>query len=492
MASPIADKTQPKEDPYGPGIIAGLLMIATTLRLLVLAHETYPLYGDEAQYWAWGQTLDWGYFSKPPLVSWLIRATTFLIGDREFGVRVLSPILHGVTAYLLYLTGTRLYDRKIGFWSALVYVLLPAVSVSSLLMTTDVPLLFFWALGLACFAAALDTDSWRAWAGVGIAIGLGMLSKYAMALFVLGAALYVLTVRRDLLTNRRLWASFALGVVIYLPNAVWNWQHGLATFKHTAANADLGGSLFHFHAFVEFVGSQFGVFGPVLFAVLLGVMVRPLWRPWIDRTSWFLLAFALPPLVMAFGVALLSRAHANWAAPAYVSASLLVTVWLERSRIRHWFLIGSLVLHLVAAAVIYNYGELARLTGIELTSKNDPFTRLKGGRELGRAISELLVQRGLPPVMTEDRMVFATLAFYMHPRPLQIEYNWKPYPGDEFEMTTSPKQAGDADILFVTTDEHSKALEHFDKVEPLATITLPVHRDRMLRYYVFDIRGYRG
>jgi hypothetical protein len=489
MASPAA--TRPSEDPFGPGIIAGILMIATALRLMALAAETYPLYGDEAQYWAWGQTLDWGYFSKPPLVAWLIRATTTLIGDREFGVRLASPILHGGTAYLIYLAGSRLYDRKAGFWGALIYVSLPAVTVSSMLMTTDVPLLFFWALGLACLTQALETNGWRAWIGLGVAIGLGLLSKYAMALFVLSAALYLVTARRDALANRRLWASLALGVVLYLPNLAWNWSHGLATFKHTAANADLGGSLFHLHAFFEFVASQFGVFGPVTFLVLLGLMVRPLLRPRIDDKSWFLLCFALPTLLLYFALALLSRAHANWAAPAYVSASLLVAAWLEQTKLRRSALIGTLALHALVAGVIYNYQATARLLGIELTANNDPFTRLKGGRELGRAVSDLVIQHGLPLVMTEDRMVFATLAFYVKPRPAMIEYNWKPYPGDQFEMTTDVKQAGDADILFVTTDEKSSALGHFASVEQLATITLPIHRDRVLRYYVFDVRGYK-
>ena len=31
------------------------------------------LYPDEAQYWLWSRTLDFGYFSKPPMVAWTIR-----------------------------------------------------------------------------------------------------------------------------------------------------------------------------------------------------------------------------------------------------------------------------------------------------------------------------------------------------------------------------------------------------------------------------------
>ena len=65
-----------------------------------------------------------------------------------------------------------------------------------------------------------------------------------------------------------------LALVIYAPNFVWNWQNGFVSYHHTEANAALGGPLFHPANFFAFFGSQFGVFGPVLFAALL---VAPAW-----------------------------------------------------------------------------------------------------------------------------------------------------------------------------------------------------------------------
>ncbi len=35
---------------------------------------SFSLYGDEAQYWLWSQNLDFGYFSKPPLLAWFLSA----------------------------------------------------------------------------------------------------------------------------------------------------------------------------------------------------------------------------------------------------------------------------------------------------------------------------------------------------------------------------------------------------------------------------------
>ena len=74
-------------------MLAGVLAI-TGLRLLWLALQPADLYPDEAQYWIWSQQLAFGYYSKPPLVAWLIRLTTGLFGDSEFAIRLSAPLLH--------------------------------------------------------------------------------------------------------------------------------------------------------------------------------------------------------------------------------------------------------------------------------------------------------------------------------------------------------------------------------------------------------------
>ncbi len=64
--------------PLWMGWRAALLFVLglTILRAALLTLTPLNLHGDEAQYWAWSRTLDWGYFTKPPLIAWAIRATT--------------------------------------------------------------------------------------------------------------------------------------------------------------------------------------------------------------------------------------------------------------------------------------------------------------------------------------------------------------------------------------------------------------------------------
>ena len=40
----------------------------------------WDLCGDEAEYWAWSRRLAWSYYSRGPLIAWLIRLATELLG----------------------------------------------------------------------------------------------------------------------------------------------------------------------------------------------------------------------------------------------------------------------------------------------------------------------------------------------------------------------------------------------------------------------------
>src|SRR5204863_1193456 len=119
-----------RERGYGLWMLAGLAAI-TAARLLWLAWQPAGLYPDEAQYWFWAQSPAFGYYSKPPLIAWLIALTTAAFGDSEFAVRLSAPLLHAGAAGLIYAIAARLYDRRTGFWSAIAHATLPGVSVSA-------------------------------------------------------------------------------------------------------------------------------------------------------------------------------------------------------------------------------------------------------------------------------------------------------------------------------------------------------------------------
>ena len=149
------------------------------------------LFYDEAYYLSWAQTPDWGYFSKPPVVAWLIALTTGLFGTAEWAVKLGAPLLYGLSTLLIYGIGHRLLSRESGFFAALIFLLAPLVSFNSLFITTDAPLLFFWSAALYAFVRAQASNGWGWWLLAALCGGLGLLSKYTFILLPAGSYNFV-------------------------------------------------------------------------------------------------------------------------------------------------------------------------------------------------------------------------------------------------------------------------------------------------------------
>ena len=168
-----------------------ILLITTIIRLIGLRYSVVDLFIDESQYWVWSRELALGYFSKPPLLAWAIAGADATCGSGESCVRALSPIFYFGTALLGYAIARELYDERTAFWSALAIALAPAVAFSSRIVSTDVPLLFFWTLALFAYVKLLRGGG-TGWAiALGVAFGLGLLAKYAMIYFLLGVTIIV-------------------------------------------------------------------------------------------------------------------------------------------------------------------------------------------------------------------------------------------------------------------------------------------------------------
>ena len=314
-----------KESDYQRLTIAVILAVLA-LRLCALFLSPLGLHGDEAQYWAWSKELDWGYFTKPPMIAWVIAATTTMFGDAEWAARLSSAPLHALTSYMLFLTGRKLFDARTGFWATCIYWLMPAVWLSSMIISTDVALLLFFVTALNAWVhLRADGPHWGRALQLGLAIGLGVLAKYAMLFFLPALILCMIfdkPTRAALLSAAGIFV-LALALFIIMPNILWNINNDFATLSHTADNANLGHSIpFHPLELFSFIVSQFGVFGPLSFSILLATIAFSITGTLGEKAKWVSL-FCLSPLLIICVQALLSRANANWAVTAYIAGSLL-------------------------------------------------------------------------------------------------------------------------------------------------------------------------
>jgi 4-amino-4-deoxy-L-arabinose transferase-like glycosyltransferase len=464
----------------------------TVARLVWLALGKADLYPDEAQYWWWSLHPAFGYYSKPPLVAWLIAVTTGVFGESELAIRLAAPLLHLGTALIVFLVAQRLYDARFAAWSAVAYASLPGVSASSIIMSTDAPLLFCWAVALYAFVRARDGET-RWWWGVGLAAGFGLLAKYAMAYWLVSALLYLLIFRDERRHIKPFLAATALALLVYAPNFAWNVAHGFVSYHHTADNAAFHGLAFHPGHLATFFGSQFGVFGPLFFAALL-VIAGTAWRTLADRRAAFLAMFALPTLAMMLVVSTLSRAEPNWAAPTYVSATMLVVAWLIA---RGWrvIVVASVALHIALAVVLLELHDAARAIGYDLPAKYDILHRLRGYARLGDAVGRMLHENPGLIVLAGDRETMAELLYYVRPHPTDaLKWNGADnLPHDGFDLEAHPESYIGRNFLLVSASpDINPIMARFADAGPMGHIVIPLGGGDQRTYIVRPLLGFKG
>ncbi|GAB2881958.1 glycosyltransferase family 39 protein [Uliginosibacterium flavum] len=486
------EKPEPSTSLPQPLLLLLLLALLTAYRLWVIPRLGVTLYIDEAQYWTWAQNLDWGYFSKPPVIAWLIRASTTIFGDGLLAVKLPSLLLYPATAWLLFLLGQKLFDVRVGFRAGLAFALIPIVSALGLAVSTDAPLLFCWTAAMLLLLRAIEREQMRDWLWLGLAVGLGIMAKYTMAAFAASAVLYLLLDkrRRHIFAHPGLWAAIALACVIVLPNIVWNWAHDFPTLRHTAdithvGSNDKGGNL------GEFLLAQIGSLGPgFALAFVAGLALAR--RKWRDPRYQFMLCFSLPLLGIVFLQALRSEANGNWAAPALVSALLLGVVLLSRVKTRWW--IAALSVNIVLMLAAYHLGDYFNLTGQVQTAKLDPLKRAKGWDKLAAQVRPLIAERPGAILLTSDRTITAHLLYHLHD--LKPDYrSWAPnqHPGDHYQLTAPlTEEPSSRPLILVTQTDEPSITSRFTHTETLKLISIEVEPGLRRQARVILLEGFKG
>ena len=441
-------------------LLAGVLVFRLGFMLFFTSQA--DLAGDEAYYWDWGRRLDWGYFSKPPMIGWLMGLIGRLTGDAEWGIR-LAPLLFGTaTLATLFALSRRLFGASTAFLAALLILFTPGNIGLNLFFTIDAPLLFFWSLALLLFWLAMEkpTCLWR-WAALTLTIGLGTLSKQMMLVFPLLMVVFAIVSRQDraLLWNPRLWLTVILGTGFITPVLWWNTQHDWITLEHTKHHFQ--GDKLDFVGWLgrtlQYPALQTLVYSPFTFAGLMTVLFLSVKScRLLDRRSHYLLLCSVPALLAILGLSLRQEINPNWPAVFYVPAFILLAAWLTGKLPflappfwKTWPLrvgIAFFVLaHLAVGAVL--------LTDLKGNKKLKKLHEMCGWTETGRQAGAFLDRVPRPQntfVLTSNlRTDAAQLAFTMpqHPRVYRWERSGQVL--SQYEVWPGPEERlGDDALIF--------------------------------------------
>jgi len=535
-----------REKPYSTVLFVSLLALSL-FRYYYIFTGPLDLSPDEAHYWEWSRRLELSYYSKGPVIAYLIAFTTWLMGDTVFAVRFFAPVFLALSSIFIYKLTMELFnDSKKSAAAALVFQITPLFAAFGVLLTIDSPFIFLWTLSLYLFWKAVNrtqtTDN-RAqtkdknslcsgfcaldsglyyWLLLGLSVGFGLLTKYTMAFFYICAFLFIVFSKeqRIWLKKKEPYLSLLISLLVFSPVIIWNANHDWITLRHTAGQAHIAeGIKISFKYFFEFLGSQIGAVTPLLFFLVIYGAVRtyvtgrksprkasprgpeasgfPLY--YNRQVTRYLFWFWMPVLGFFVLKSLQGKVQANWAMPAYITAFIAsATFFLKKDVIKRGMkilLAAALVLAFVVSAVSH-YPEM-----LNLPAKMDPSSRLRGWKELGIKMEEVYNSM----ISSESKNVFifsdkyqvsSELAFYMpgKPRTYCVNLGRRMNQYDIWGGVEGNSDLLGLDAIFVRIgneyfpEELKGAFDSYEKEKFIVR-----ERDKILReYIIFKCYGFKG
>lgn len=202
-----------------------------SLVIKIILAISLPFSQDESYYWVWSKNLQLSYFDHPPMVAWLLWLGNIFEPFLN-AVRIPSVIVGHITILVwINILLKFVSEEKIIFWVFLV-LFSPLLGIGSIIVTPDVPLLFFLSLSLLFALKVFENHKLSNYFFLGISLGLGFISKYHIVLFVplLLINLFV-NMNYKKIRIKGIMITIAAGLISSLPVLIWNYQNNFRSFS---------------------------------------------------------------------------------------------------------------------------------------------------------------------------------------------------------------------------------------------------------------------
>lgn len=332
--------------PFATGLIAALAAVKLIAHLVTIAITPYGFHRDEFLYLAMGKYLQFWRMDFPPLIAILANTARAIFGDTLFSIR-LFPALAGtalivLTALIARELGGRRLAQAIAAFSAL---LTPVFLRPAALFQPVVFDQLWWTLGFLALVKIARTGGQRWWLLLGVAGGLGLLTKFSIGFFATGALVgLLLTSQRRWLASR--WPYVAAAIALILGGASIVGQIRLG-FPVAGYMSELQEAQLARVTAAEFLGGQVMLLGPALLLAIAGLVY--LFRAEAMR----LYRVVAWTCVTIFLLLLIMRGKAYYVAPIYPALLAAGGVALEAasSRVRR-VLVPAFALVMLAAGIV--------------------------------------------------------------------------------------------------------------------------------------------
>ena len=490
----------------------GIVPFIIVFRLIYLGE--IQLIPDEAYYWNYAQHMDLSFYDHPPMVAWLIWLGTAIAGDNEFGVRIGAFLCGLITMGFLYALAQNLYDKSTAIRTTLLLAVLPFTFATGFLMTTDAPVMAAWAATLYFMERALIANRSSVWLGMGIAFGLGILSKYTLGLLGVAALLFVLIdpIARRWLIRPHPYLAALLALLLFSPVIIWNLEHHWSSIMFQSSR-------------IRGVGDD--LFSPHLLFVDLLVLLSPvglaaaLWALWPKnqpngsemerRRTLFVCIFTGIPLVIFIVLSIFDSLRFHWTAPLWL-AIVPTMAWMMGQNVNPRSVAGriqaswkpTIAISIAAYALVLHYVVLG-IPGVPYPSFMTRYYWRETTSEIEKIAAHVQQETGQKPLIVgmSKWSVASALSFYnQHGEPMDIRSrNIFGDSGAMYEFwhpseppVTRPIILVGMELRHMEQDRNGNDIARLlDQPGPVQSMTITTREGKPLRIVYYRIaKGYLG
>lgn len=280
------------------------------------------LIDDEAYHWSWAKSLQLSYFDHPAMIAWLEAITTSIFGDTLLGVRLPGFLCFIGITVLLYKMTKDFFDESAAIFVGLIMCWSPFWGFGGYVASPEPPFMLCWVAASYVFWQGVREDEKRwstkkTWLWLGVLMGLGLNSKFIIALLAPGFGLYLLmtpTRRKDLL-NPWPWVGLLIATALASPIFIWNHLHDWPGFKYQFHDRHSGES-FNFNRWLVFLGAQVLFATPFLYVMIVLAFITSAIR--IKDARWrYLFCLAAPSIAVFYPQPFFADYKPHWSGAAY-------------------------------------------------------------------------------------------------------------------------------------------------------------------------------
>lgn len=498
-----------------------LALFVPILLFRIVFSLTVGLIDDEAFHWSWSKELALSYFDHPGFVAWAEALSTAAFGDTLLGVRLPAFIAYVGTILVAWRLAWEMFDEWAAHFVAFLLLFTPLWGLAGYVASPEPFFMFFWISAAWVFwqNARTEPPPWPAkttWLALGVLMGLGLNSKFVMAMLAPGFGVFLLlskAKRKDLLGPWP-WLGVLIATILCLPIFLWNHQVDWPGFKYQFHDRHTGEAV-SAARWLGWWGAQVFFMSPFVYALLILSLVTG-WARRQDPRWRFIFSLAIPSIAL-FGIQpFFADYKPHWSGPAYLILALGAGgLWSEglASSDRQWirprskvWTVGILATLLPLNLLVYSLFAGPWLPKVfrffkphqEWSTMWDPSNEFHGWSELGEFVNrrqrEIHAETGRRPFIAALRYETTAQTYWgTQQKTYQMAFTRSHYTVIQ-DITHDMDNLKGLDALVITTEKYAADPSEWGRFEDCTPEELKTYRGSELSrtFTVWWCRDFQG